>query len=278
MGNMNHRFSSFEPVALDTVLDRFPVLRQEQPHVKTSAKYAHISTADVLRSLESQGLRVHGVHARKVRDLSRREHCRHVVRLRQDTVPANADSVPEVCLMNSHDGSSAFALFAGVFRFICANGVVCGDMFGAASIRHTGSRADVIESVNVGAARVVGSFGDIMARIDAYRSRTLSADEAHAFAERALAIRFPEATHVRPDQLLTARRSADVGDSLWSVFNRVQENAIRGGLKGIARDKNNRVRAMTTRAVNGVDSDMRINRQLFALADSYVNPPALLAA
>jgi hypothetical protein len=46
----------------------------------------------------------------------------------------------------------------------------------------------------------------------------------------------------------------------------VQENCLKGGLTALGRDKNNRPRRTTTRAVNGIDQDVRLNRALFTLA------------
>ena len=50
---------------------------------------------------------------------------------------------------------------------------------------------------------------------------------------------------------------------LWSVFNRIQENLIRGGLVG----RGNRGRRQRTRPVQSIDQDLRLNRALWLLAD-----------
>ena len=47
------------------------------------------------------------------------------------------------------------------------------------------------------------------------------------------------------------------------VFNRTQENLLRGGLHG--RSANGR--RQTTRPVHGIDQDLRLNRALWLLAD-----------
>ena len=50
---------------------------------------------------------------------------------------------------------------------------------------------------------------------------------------------------------------------LWSVFNRTQENLTKGGLHG--RSANGR--RQQTRPIQGIDSDVRLNRALWMLAD-----------
>ena len=66
---------------------------------------------------------------------------------------------------------------------------------------------------------------------------------------------------------LTARRAADTGADLWSTFNRVQENTIRGGLQAWGRDGNNRPRRITSREVTGIDQDVKLNRALWMLGE-----------
>ena len=65
-------------------------------------------------------------------------------------------------------------------------------------------------------------------------------------------------------QLLRARRSEDRSSDLWTTFNRVQENTIKGGLSG----RNKQGRRTTTRAVNGIDQDVKLNRALWVLAQA----------
>src|SRR6516165_3070691 len=74
-------------------------------------------------------------------------------------------------------------------------------------------------------------------------------------------------THVKPDQLLNARRAGDSNPDLWTVFNRVQENVIRGGLDNFGYDANNRYRRGHTRQVKGLDQSTALNRALWTLGE-----------
>jgi hypothetical protein len=66
---------------------------------------------------------------------------------------------------------------------------------------------------------------------------------------------------------LLPRRHDDQASDLWTTFNVVQENVIRGGLTAVGRDANGRRRRTTTRAVNGIDQDVRLNKGLWVLAE-----------
>ena len=68
---------------------------------------------------------------------------------------------------------------------------------------------------------------------------------------------------MEPTRLLTSRRWEQRSESLWDTHNTVQENIIRGGVRG--RNANNR--RLTTRAVTGISEDLRINQALWVLAD-----------
>ncbi len=42
----------------------------------------------------------------------------------------NGQHVPEIILLNSHDGTSSYQMLPGYFRFVCQNGCVCGQSLG----------------------------------------------------------------------------------------------------------------------------------------------------
>jgi hypothetical protein len=60
-----------------------------------------------------------------VRRLDHSGFQRHMVRFqRRDVVAEVGDYAPEVILLNSHDRSSGYQLHAGLFRFVCRNGMM----------------------------------------------------------------------------------------------------------------------------------------------------------
>lgn len=59
----------------------------------------------------------------------------------------------------------------------------------------------------------------------------------------------------------------DVDRSLWTTFNVIQENVVRGGLQGRKRNAEGRIRRAQTRAITGIDQNMTLNRALWTLAE-----------
>ncbi len=67
----------------------------------------------------------------------------------------NGREANEIILLNSHDGSSSYQMLAGLFRFVCSNGLVCGDTVADVRVPHT---SDVAGQVVQGAFAVLLGF------------------------------------------------------------------------------------------------------------------------
>jgi hypothetical protein len=147
-------------------------------------------------------------------------------------------------------------LRAGLFRPICTNGLV--SQIGDFGLLHVPHRGNVIHNVVDGALQIARGFNDITRVVEQMAARTLSDPERREFAAAALQVRYPNAEQhvpVLPDQLLSARRSADFGNSLWLTYNVVQENLVAGGLQGRSASG----RSSCTRAIRAIREDVRIN-------------------
>jgi len=66
---------------------------------------------------------------------------------------------------------------------------------------------------------------------------------------------------------VTPRRREDVGQSLWTSFNVIQENLIRGGLPGRRQTADGHIRRSRTRPINAIDQNVGLNRALWTLAE-----------
>ena len=101
----------------------------------------------------------------------------------------------------------------------------------------------------------------------------LSNDEKLYFAEAAHSLRFddsPIGQIVTPDKFLKVRRSEEANASdLFSVFNVVQENVIKGGLTGYARERG-QFKRVRSREVKGIDQNIKLNKALWTLAEKML--------
>lgn len=229
-------------------------------HCSRSERYAYIPTIEVLRALRREGFEPFMVAQGRCRVEDRTQYTKHMIRLRHAGDIARAEA-NEIILINSHDGASAYQMLAGLFRFACSNGLVCGTALDDVRVPH---RGDAAARVVDGAFTVLDGFRKVAVATDAMKRLPLDADEQAAYARATAVLRFgPERTPVAPEQLLTVRRPEDLGDSLWSTFQRVSENALRGGLPGRSAGG----RRVRTRPVEGIDRSVMLNRALWVLAE-----------
>jgi hypothetical protein len=216
----------------------------------------------VLQELRGEGFQPFMVCQTRVRQDDRREFTKHLIRLRHAS-QINGREANEIILLNSHDGTSSSQMLAGMFRFVCQNGLVCGDTVADVRVPHKG---DVAAQVIEGAYTVLQGFGQAQASREAMQAVALDAGESEVFARAALALKYDDTEKAAPvteSQILMPRRHDDERRDLWSVFNRTQENLIKGGLTG--RSANGR--RQSTRPVQGIDQNLRLNRALWLLAD-----------
>ena len=94
------------PLTHDELHQHVPSVFGEDKHESRSARYTHIPTITLLENLKREGFEPFFACQTRVRDQSRREHTKHMVRLRRAGQIASKQ-VPEIILLNSHDGSSS---------------------------------------------------------------------------------------------------------------------------------------------------------------------------
>jgi hypothetical protein len=252
--------------SLDQLKSIAPSIFAEEPAAKVSDRYGFVPTVSVVEELSQRGLVPVFAGQTMSRLADKRPFAKHLIRFRPQYAPTIAgQSLPEVVLMNSHDGSSGFKLWAGVFRMVCCNGMIISDsVMGQVSVVH---RSNAAETVGDRSIEFMGKIDHMEERITRFMDRVLSPIEQGQFAEQAAQIRWGKDRPAGLDHnsLLLARRFEDAGDSLWKVLNRVQENVIKGGV-----NLNRPRRQSSTRQLRSVGDDARINSQLWEVADLLV--------
>jgi hypothetical protein len=176
------------------------------------------------------------------------------------------DAIPEIVLLNSHDGSSAYELRAGLFRPVCTNGLLVSlGEFVSVRIAH---RGDVVERVVDGALEICEQLSGLTPIVERMAETELEEPVREAFAREALELRHgsAEGSGYRPTQLLNSHRMADIGSDLWRTYNTVQENLLGGGL--LRRTPTGRL--IRSRRITAIREDVRLNAGLWTLATRYL--------
>lgn len=273
---MNAHFNTFrQPRALteEELRKSAPSVFAVAAHVSRSERFKPIPTIEVIRALSAEGFSVVSATQSTSRDVGRRDFTKHMLRLRRlddATKYQVGDTIVEALLKNANDGTSAYDLLLGLFRIACMNGMVCNIAdLDSVKVRHSG---DVQSKVIEGTYTVLAQAERALVAPAEWPKIELDRGEADAFAEAAHVLRFGDAagdvtTPIEPSQLLIPRRHADAPRNLWTTFNVVQENSIRGGLSAMGTASNGQRRRFTSRAVTGIDQDVKLNKALWTLAE-----------
>lgn len=250
-------------------------------HASRSDRFQPIPTIDIVRGLANEGFQVVGAMQSRSRDAGKREFTKHLLRLRRvDETHRVGDVLPEMILKNANDGTAAYELSAALYRIQCMNSLVAAVAdLESTKVRHSGSAEKVMGNVIDGTYRVIDAARNALGAPEEWGRLQLTHDDRRALATAAHAIRFENAIKedrqtIEPVQLLDARRVGDRPTDLWTTFNIVQENAIRGGQQ-FRRAQRNEAGELTgyqnarTREVCGVDQRTGINKALWILADYF---------
>lgn len=276
------RFDAARALSEDEMRRLAPSIFAVDAHHSRTDRFQPIATIEILRGLQGEGFMPVGVKQATSRDASRRDFTKHLIRMRRIDDDRNfrvGDTVCEILLKNANDGTSAYDLMAGLFRIRCMNSLVSQvGTLDSVKVRHSG---DVQGKVIEGTYTVLNTAREALAAPQDWSQINLNGDERQAFAAAAHVLRFGDAegntdTPIQPRQLLQARRTGDQGSDLWTTFNVIQENAIRGGLRAIQRDEaTGERRRVTSREVKGIDQDVKLNRALWIVAQAMGGKAAL---
>ncbi len=244
---------------MNEILAKLPSVFQEQSYHGVSNKYVHVKTIDVINKLNEEGWVITGGSEQRVQQKDRQGFQKHMLMFRhQDYIKGfYGEEVPEIVLINSHDGSSAYNLLGGLFRFICSNGMIVPNML--MQEQHIVHMGDIIGNVIEGVYTVIDELPKMVENINRQKELILDENERVFFAESAEMIRWNE-IKIDPLELLKSKRMEEDKPTLWNTFNILQEKLLYGGSVG-----NRRVRV-----VNSIDKTVNVNRGLWELSNTFL--------
>lgn len=248
-------------IDVESLRDKIPSIFATQPSENVSSRYSYIPTIDVLKGMREVGF----IPTQIIQSGSRKEDNKgfgkHLIRFRKVSEPLMVGGYfNEGILTNSHNGACCFDFSIGAMRLVCENGLCSpAGEHDAIKVRHTGTVDDVIDA----SFTVISSVEKQTDSIDAMRRITLDRREQELFSHAALALKVETELELKGHSvLLKPRRSEDLKNDLWTTFNVIQENLIKGGVRTTSRGRR-------MRAVNGIDENVKLNRALWMLADSF---------
>jgi hypothetical protein len=244
-----------------------PSAFQPRPSRHLSNEYIYIDTLQAVKELQAQGWYATEAGEKKKTSSSSNTQW-HYIRFRNDaynkTFQEVGDSIPEIVLVNSHNGQRAFRLHAGIFRLVCSNGMIVADQeFAKTKQVHRGGKAKTIQEM---IKTTVVAISQTVKKIKKLQDIELDKTTQRQLAKEALDIRFKNHIYTpNIDSALKARRKEDEGNSAWLVLNRLQEAIIRGGFE--LRQKHN---VKTARPLTSAPKQVTYNKNLWELFEEKV--------
>ena len=251
----------------DDIINYVPAAGALAPVEKASSRYSFVPTTSVVDALRDVGWFPIDARQSNPRLDTRQGFQQHLIRFaRQEATDLNGERV-DLLLWNSHDLGSAFKLFAGVWRFVCGNGLMVGSELMNFRHKHVGFN---MEELLGSALKIANHAGVVAQQIDDMKTIDMTPDEQGVYAMAAHNLVYRDQADqapVTPDALLHTRRYDDSQDHLWATFNVVQENIIKGGLRGSKVNEIGRRRKVTTRPVKALDRSVQLNQALWVLTE-----------
>lgn len=232
--------------------------------------YGFANTRDILDVFSQHGWREVSQQVVKVRKPEREGYQKHLIRLENDAMPAiqglsrdNATK-PQLVIVNSHDGTSSLQMLWGLFRLVCANGLVAGTAINGVRLVHSRS---IVDKLPEAIRYMLDNFPVFQQQVEMLQGRVLS-EAAQAELVRVLYnARLANIRNIQNiDYSLRVRRPEDNAPDAYTVFNRVQEVLVRGGIRYTYErptEQGGQLVATTTRGLSSVNSQVKLNQLAF---------------
>jgi hypothetical protein len=251
-------------------------------HSKLSDQYSFVPTYTVAEDMKKLEWYPTSVREAGIKNLDYEGYQKHEIRftfkdyIEGESISPRYDIVPQIVLVNGHDGHTRMRLHAGVnVREYGTSMVLSDQQFLSVSLihRHYGFK-EVADMV----VRYVESFPNIVTMIDNFKSLPMIEEEKLQFARDAVEMRWPgskDSPILFLKNMIKPRELMMTDNSLWATFNVISENIFKGGIEtGIVSEvtgKNGRVykRKVKTKQLNSIMASIRINKALWDLTMQY---------
>jgi hypothetical protein len=248
-----------------------PAALANHPAKTVSERYHFYPTSEVIKAMEEADWAVIEAKTAATRSQAAALYRKHAVAFADREIlknKRNYTEIPRLIFSNSHDGNAAARLSAGLWRFVCANGIQVADsLIQSVRIPHS---YRTLEEVVAAAETLRANTELVGEHVETFKATTLTDAQIREFAKWAITLRQPQNsdTVIAPDDILAVKRSEDTGSSLWTVFNRVQEHLLHGGFP-LYHKTDNGWTQRPARPIRGIDETAKLNTELWDLAETF---------
>jgi len=208
----------------------------------------YIDTLDVIHQLQNEGWILKGVAEQrgKNRKISSNYAQLHHPDFSVLNNKGKTEALASITVSNSCNGNQPLEMNLGAFRLVCSNGAVRFDKAAESKIKHTEINYKQLPQLITNLNNKALILAD---EINNMKLKQLSTDDIRKFAFNAASLRFDDMSEVNIEDIIRVNRIEDEGNDVWTVFNRIQESL--------------------TADISNFNQDIRVNQQLFSLAEQY---------
>lgn len=215
------------------------------PKAGVSDKYQFAPTSEIIETLQGAGFTLVKAQYAGVRNRENAGRQKHLLTFEHpdqvSTYRRDEDGEKlQLKVFNSHDRSCSLKFMVGVFRFICSNGMIDGDISAQHSLIHRGSSSDIFNGKKDEILAALPGYFEVtknnIARFKRYKYTDTERETlAGIVAEEML--KNTNAQKVNLESVWTPRQ-ARPEENMWQLLNNIQESAFRGGIQYYSETEN----------------------------------------
>jgi hypothetical protein len=235
--------------------------------------YGFVNTRAILNVFSKHGWSEVSQQVGKVKNPEKQGFQKHLIRLENpefQSIPGLStenNSRPQLVLLNSHDTSTSLQLMWGLIRIACLNGVIAGTGINGMRLVHSKS---IVDRLPTAIDYMLNNFSKFAGQIASLQNKSLTPIEVAHLTKTLYDARLANVhnvKHVHYDN--RALRIEDQSSDAYTVFNRLQERLLRGGIhytyERLNRDLNGNVVSSqlittSTKRIGAVNSQVKLNQ------------------
>lgn len=248
-------------------------IEQDEKMSSLKDSFQHVTTRDILDVFQAKGWNVSSVNVLNPRKPEHQGYQRHLVRLENPAFPsipglsAANSSIPQICLLNANNATTALRLFFGFLRTACLNGIISGASLADFKAVHS---KNVLTRLGEGIEFLSANMHTMFSQVQALQSVQFTESMVKEYTKAMFDARLSSVGKViNVNYNLPLQRVEDSALDGFTVHQRVQEYLIRGGIHYTClRDvKDSQGNVMATRTIHthtrklaSIQGQIKLNR------------------
>lgn len=239
------------------------------PMIGVSKNYSFVDSKDIIKSLTDLGASFQGASFGKVRKAEKNGYQKHIMVFDLPMInPIDDQNKLNLLVTNSHDRSTGIVFNLGIFRSVCANGLVVGNSLFQSRFLHMGKNLN--DTVKNSLEMIFDQKDHVYKTVNEMKNREMSQDEKLRLLESMALTRLDQKAIIDLNSF-QVRRNEDTKQDLYTIFNVGQEYCVKGGFRYSTFDQNGKVNSPRhATKLRSAIGQVKLNKALWTLTDQIL--------